>query len=441
MSFIADKQTLEDLNILGRYKSNSIHHLFDRTITTGGQQLLEQLFRHPLTDATAINERVRIFQYFGNERTALPFTREAFNTMENYLRIGGGHLPGIAWNTALSKIRSLLVGSEEYKLLEAGCRQTISTLQAFRNFAYRLQPDADTPCAEQLATIQQVFADKRLKWLKSETGTSVITLWKLIKYDHCLRNTLQKEMRDLLQIIYQFDVNIAVSAVALERGYCYPKALPPQQNRMHISGLFHPSLSKAVTNPATFSRDSNVVFLTGANMAGKSTYMKAFGVAVYLAHLGFPVAAEAMEFSVKDGIFSSINVPDDLEHGYSHFYAEVLRVKKVAEAASASRDLVVLFDELFKGTNVKDAYEATLSITEAFSANRNCFFIISTHIIEVGEALRERCSNIRFLYLPTVMQGVIPTYTYQLKEGITTDRQGMMIIENEKILDLIRQGD
>jgi DNA mismatch repair ATPase MutS len=173
-------------------------------------------------------------------------------------------------------------------------------------------------------------------------------------------------------------------------------------------------------------------------MAGKSTFMKAFGIAVYLAHMGFPVAAKNMRFSVKDGLYSSINVPDNLNMGLSHFYAEVLRVKKVAEAVSESKDLIVIFDELFKGTNVKDAYDATLAVTEAFAENRNCFFIISTHIIEVGEELRDRCNNFRFAYLPTIMEGVIPRYTYKLKDGITADCQGMIIIENEGILDIIR---
>lgn len=173
-------------------------------------------------------------------------------------------------------------------------------------------------------------------------------------------------------------------------------------------------------------------------MAGKSTLMKSFGIAVYLSHMGFPVAASHMDFSVKDGLYSSINVPDNLNMGYSHFYAEVLRVKTVAQQVAADKDLVVIFDELFKGTNVKDAYDATLAITEAFSENRNCFFVISTHIIEVGESLRKHCSNFRFTYLPTVMDGLIPRYPYRLTEGITTDRHGMIIIENEGILDIIR---
>ncbi len=58
-------------------------------------------------------------------------------------------------------------------------------------------------------------------------------------------------------------------------------------------------------------------------MAGKSTFMKSFAIAVFLAHMGFPVAADSMEFSVRDGIYTSINVPDDLQQGFSHSYAEV----------------------------------------------------------------------------------------------------------------------
>lgn len=148
-----------------------------------------------------------------------------------------------------------------------------------------------------------------------------------------------------------------------------------------------------------------------------------------------------MEFSVKDGLFSTINVPDSLEHGYSHFYAEVLRVKRVAEEVGASKDLVVIFDELFKGTNVKDAFDATLAITSAFSAHTNSFFIISSHIIEVGEALRERGGSYQFLYLPTIMEGNVPRYTYRLTTGITGDRHGMIIIENEGLIELIRKRE
>src|SRR4029077_21052459 len=108
--------------------------------------------------------------------------------------------------------------------------------------------------------------------------------------------------------------------------------------------------------------DSNVLFLTGANMAGKATVMKSLGIVLFLARMGFPVAASSMEFSVLDGIYTTINLPDNLGMGASHFYAEVLRVKKVAQELSTGKKLCVLFNELFRATNVKDAIEATIAI-------------------------------------------------------------------------------
>lgn len=440
MSFITDKQTLEDLNLFGRYKGNSVCKLFDRTFTSGGRQLLEGMFRAPLTDVQAIQSRVQAFQYFSDHPTVLPFTREDFVEMEQYLFAGSGSLPDTAWSIISLKVRSLVTGTEEYKAQVSGCIKTIHVLKVIRHFICQQQKNTDHPYADQLAAILQTFTDKRMKWLDNQPADGKLTIWQLISFDHCLRSQMKHEMKSLLQFIFRLDVDISVGTVAAERGYTYARVLPAGKNILLIEGLYHPLLEKPVSNPALFSGDSNLVFLTGANMAGKSTYMKATGIAVYLAHAGLPVAAAEMEFSIKDGLFSSINVPDDLEHGYSHFYAEVHRVKKVAETVSTPKNLVVLFDELFKGTNVKDAYEATLSITEAFSAHRNCFFLISTHIIEVGEALKERCGHIRYNYLPTIIKEGRPTYTYQLKDGITEDRQGMMIIENEKIVELIRQS-
>jgi DNA mismatch repair ATPase MutS len=165
--------------------------------------------------------------------------------------------------------------------------------------------------------------------------------------------------------------------------------------------------------------------------------MKSVGIAVYLAHMGFPLACSSMRFTVMDGLYSSVNVPDDLNKGYSHFYAEVLRVKTVAAEVASEKKLFVIFDELFKGTNVKDAYDATLAVTAAFASFRKSFFIISTHIIEVGEELMRSDDSIRFVFLPTVMQGTVPTYTYTLQKGITEDRQGMIILENEGILEML----
>ncbi len=175
-------------------------------------------------------------------------------------------------------------------------------------------------------------------------------------------------------------------------------------------------------------------------MAGKSTLMKSVGIALYLGHMGFPVAAEAFEFAVRDGIYTSINLADNLSMGASHYYAEVLRVKEVTSALHEGKQLFIVFDELFRGTNVKDAYDATIALTTAFCNKRSSQFIISTHIMEAGEVLQKQPLPIRYQYLPTEMKGNTPVYTRVLKNGITADRHGMVIIHNEGILEMLDAG-
>jgi len=440
MSFIADKQTLEDLNMLGKYKQQSIFSLFNKVITTGAEKLLENMFKNPLDDPEIINRRSAIFQYFQGKRLSFPFSNEQFSAVENYLNglSGTNYLSSLLY-LGRKKLLGVLIRDEEYGKVQYGLDQTVALLNSCKIFIDQLEEAQQHhhPFYDEILTAKNILNDQKLEWLTEEQASMVpYTLLKTARYDHLLRLTMKAELTMVMEIFYQIDLFIAIASLAQTKGYSYARALSKDINVLTATALKHPAIEKAVANPVSFHQGSNMIFLTGANMAGKSTFMKAFSVNIYLAHMGFPVAAEEMAFSVKAGIYSSINVPDNLDMGYSHFYAEVLRVKKVAEEVSDGKDLVIIFDELFKGTNVKDAYDATLAVTAAFSEYRNCLFIISTHIIEAGEVLQQQ-KNIQPLYLPTIMNGTVPTYTYRLQPGISSDRHGMMIIENEGILEML----
>lgn len=438
MSFTADKQTLDDLNLLGKYKSHSIYSIFNKVRTAGGERLLESMFQHPMTAPDDINLRSNTFRYFQEKQLEFPFENGAFRKAENYLSMGtAGNVVTAALTIIRKKISHSLLRDDQFTILHNGLLASIGALNGLRQLINRMDDKNCHPFHQQVKILLGILSDHRLKWLAAAAQATQLPLIKVIQYDFLLRHTLRKEMEIILENIYLLDVYIAVSSVAREKHFSYAAALPVTDNLIRVEGLRHPGLDEGVPNKVSLHGDENVLFLTGANMAGKSTLMKSFGIALYLAHMGFPVAASNMQFAVRDGLYTSINVPDSLSMGYSHFYAEVMRVKKVAAAVSQQKNLVVIFDELFKGTNVKDAYDATLGVTEAFSKYRNSFFIISTHIIEVGETLRKRCDNLQFAYLPTVMEGHVPRYTYRLETGITTDRHGMMIIENEGILEII----
>lgn len=439
--FMVDKQTLDDLNLPGRHRPYSIIGIFNQVKTHLGERLLDALFQDPLTDSERINARASIFQYFQRKHLSFPFSSDTIRLVDNYL----GMKAGSNWAATTAavfqkKMLHAFVRDQQYEILCREQRATIETLKALRQFMSPLEADKNSPYYERVNTLARLLSDSRWGGLFQDVIAGELPVLKVIEYDYLLRTKFSEEMQRVMECLAELDVYIAVSDVARTRGFSYAQAYPKERALFNASGLKHPALSQGVGNPVSLHHDSNTMFLTGANMAGKSTLMKSMGIAVYLAHIGFPVAAEAMEFSTRDGLYSSINVADNLNLGYSHFYAEVQRVKTVAQQVSEGKDLVVIFDELFKGTNVKDAYDATLAVTESFSNYRNSCFVISTHIIEVGRALQAHGHNIQFAYLPTVMEGTMPRYTYQVTEGITGDRHGMKIIENENILQIITQG-
>jgi len=432
--FTTDQQTLEDLNIFGKHGADSVYALFNRTHTRGGAQVLEDWFRYPLADEKAINGRSGIIRYFYALRVDFPFQTELFDQAEQYLadndertKLSGGE------QSLRDKVSGLIAEDSGYKTIYKGVTALLEILRGLRSFL----EGGDYPEREALSAL---LADEALQPLLQEKDKGKLPYAKIAAYDVLLRFRHRETIRKLLQHIYRLDAYISVAKVALDRGFAFAEALPRDHHAIHLEGVWHPQLKKPVANTLDMDPDSNVLFLTGANMAGKSTFMKSLGIALFLGHMGLPVPAAKMAFSVRDGIYTTINLPDDLGMGASHFYAEVLRVKKIARELSLSKSLFVIFDELFRGTNVKDAYEATVALTTAFAGKRDSMFVISTHIIEAGDVLKERCGNIYFVYLPTRMNGNDPVYTYTLEKGITADRHGMVIINNEGILDILKSG-
>lgn len=436
MSFTIDRQSLDELNLMGKFKQGSVYSLFNQVKTRGGEQLLDQLFKNPLTNENSINQRTAVFRFFQEARLTFPFDPQQVLQMREYIDAGvnSSRFSSFA-GILLKKTLSALTRDERYKALIQGLQATIITLKKCFTITEQLQLMGG-PFLPRIQELRSILQLPELVDLIQTDIYSDIPVKRIAQYDHLLKNKFNTQVADLLSFIAELDVNIAVGDVAFTKGFTWAIALPKTANRFRAKGLKHPCIDNAIGNDISMQEKSNVIFLTGANMAGKSTWMKSIGISLYLAHIGFPIAAGSMEFSIREGIYSSINVSDNIALGYSHFYAEVVRVKQAADATRTGQHLLLMFDELFKGTNVKDAFDGTLAVTEAFAEYRNCLFIVSTHIIEVGGQLKNR-NNIQFNYMPTILKGSVPHYTYQLKEGITEDRQGMMIIKNEGIIEMI----
>lgn len=440
MSFTIDKQTLDDLNIFGKHGRNSIYTLFCNTYSRGGAALLETMFRYPLDNAREINKRSAKIAFFQNLGIDFPYQGLLFDAVDMYLSNTDARTKLSAENNTLKrKFRSAIGAENEYEQLHKGVLSLIEIINISKEFIRQIKKEPSHIHYDDIDSFETIFRESNLDWTESEKGKKRLSYTETSDYDKILRYDENANMHKLLDLIYHLDIYISVGKTAKKNRFVFAQAVDTDENTLDIKGVFHPYVPNAVSNNLYIDKNSNVVFLTGANMAGKSTFMKSLGIAVFLAHVGFPLPAESMVFSVQDGLYTTINLPDNLNMGYSHFYTEVMRLKKVAREVAKDKKYFVIFDELFRGTNVKDAYDATVAISEAFSKRFKSTFVISTHIIEAGEVLSKRCENLQCVYLPTEMDNGTPVYTYKLRQGITADRHGMVIIQNEKILDILNK--
>jgi DNA mismatch repair protein MutS len=441
-----DEQTLSDLSIFGKSGKASIYDLYNKTKTQGGAKKLKALFNQPLANRDAINAQAEIFRFFSLKEYVFPVDSDSMGALSYYLENNDVRSQlQVSGQSFGDKLKGLVAAEAEQVFVKEGVQAALRLFYKVQVFVAELESlefkvaayKAKFELLKGLINSQDFAAIKDHCRADFEVKLSQIVLADL---DKKLRFEQREKTLQLLEVLYELDVYISIGQLARTKGYSFAKALPKSAGTLHYKQVYHPQVAAAIANNLEMNTAHNILFLTGANMAGKSTLMKSIGIALYLGHMGFPVAAESFEFSVRDGIYTSINLADNLSQGASHYYAEVLRVKEVAIALSQGKELFVIFDELFRGTNVKDAYDATIALTRAFTTKAKSQFIISTHIMEAGEVLQKENLPIQYQYLPTEMRGIIPVYTRVLKEGITADRQGMVIIRNEGILEMLDEG-
>jgi len=263
--------------------------------------------------------------------------------------------------------------------------------------------------------------------------------WRMLRLDQVLRVQEKATITRLLALIFEMDALVAMADATRKYGFVLPR-IEEGPLRVHAEGLVHPYLEKAVANPVELNQENRVLFLTGPNMAGKTTYLRAFATALYLAHLGMGVPASRFRFAPVQWLFSSISLTDDLRRGVSYFRAEALRVKAVAQAVAEGQRVVALMDEPFKGTNVKDAFDASLAILERFSARENCLFMFSSHHIELNDHLGVTGGQVDCRYFEAVESGDRLHFDYLLRPGISEQRLGMRVLREEGIFDLLDGG-
>ncbi len=274
--------------------------------------------------------------------------------------------------------------------------------------------------------------------ITSNNKAADITIPELLQLAHFIFYKFKANMQALLGIHAQLDAWYGMALAVKKHKLVFPVFTGSDQPFVEAKGLYHLLLNEAVSYDVSMNRQTNFLFLTGANMAGKSTFIKSVGIAVFLAHIGLGVPAAKMKLTLFDGLLSNINVVDNIAKGESFFFNEVQRIKNTIEKINNGKKWLVLIDELFKGTNVQDAMKCSLTVIKGLIKIKNSLFILSTHLYEIGDELKNY-TNISFRYFETNVKDEQLEFSYQLKEGISNDRIGYVILKREKVVDMLEK--
>jgi DNA mismatch repair ATPase MutS len=259
---------------------------------------------------------------------------------------------------------------------------------------------------------------------------------QMLSLAYYIRYHYKQDFFELIDIYSQLDAWYGMAMAVNEYKLAFPVFISSEDPVLEAKKLYHLLLPDPVAYDVQLDHTKNFIFLTGANMAGKSTFIKAVGGSVFLAHIGMGVPAESMELSLFHGLLSNINVVDNIVKGESFFYNEVQRIKSTIVKVNDKRKWLILIDELFKGTNVEDAMKCSTVVIEGLIKIRRSLFILSTHLYEISENLKGY-PNIDFKYFETSVTNDKLIFNYHLKEGVSNDRLGYLILKKEKVIDLL----
>lgn len=437
-SFEIDRQTINDLDLFTE-DNISVYSLFNQVKTIGGRAKLKDMMGTPSFDPDVLTSRRDSIKFFHDKNLELKVKKNDIDFIEHYLALNRDVLKVNPLDAFIKGVAYQLNPNKDYYTIQQGIADTCKLLKVLDDFYNDLLKESDIPLAinEIIKTLGDFLNKKPIQKILLSNNT--VGYLKTSYCDNLFRKTQLTDLKDVLKAVYNLDVYISVAKVINNQGFCFPEYEVAELPRVSITGLYHPCIKSAIRNEVLIEQEKNVWFLTGANMAGKSTFLKSLSLAVYLAHIGFPVPATAMKTTLFKGLITTINLSDNINSGYSHYFSEVKRLKSVAEKIISQDNLFVVFDELFRGTNVKDAYDASLATITALSKIRSSVFLVSTHIVEIAAEIKVH-KNVVFKFFDSQINEGKLMFDFKLNDGVSTETLGYFIFKNEGILQILARA-
>ncbi len=431
-----DKTTFTDLAIING-EEFSLFNKLNLCRTVGGKDKLFDNFFTPLKTIEAIEgiqQTIKIIQQ-NLSLWPLQISNGSLLMIEKFYQANIDEIP--AKPTVVNAYGYKYFHRPDFSLVEYSVGHAFDFIKGIQTLInIFMKDDCPLPLQKKLLVAGQLIDKVPLAIIKQTEKVSSLNLVQKLQLGRFLRNHYKHNMEQLLDIYFQLDAWYGMALAVNQYGLVFPEFLSGNNPLLKVNGLYHLLLQNPVAYDITLDPSSNFIFLTGANMAGKSTFIKAVGAAVFLAHIGMGVPANHLQLTLFNGILSNINVVDNIGKGESYFYNEVQRIKSTVTKISDGKKWLVLIDELFKGTNVEDAMKCSSTVIEGLVKIKNSLFILSTHLYEIGEGLK-KYPTISFNYFETAVENDQLLFSYQLKEGISHDRLGYLILKNEGVVDML----
>lgn len=437
-----DKITLKDLSVFSSEPAGNIFALLDYTITQKGREVLRAHIIKPPASYRQLQDVQETVKYWTINLQNLPpvISNGTLVMLERFFETADNtSSPPSPVNTIFGSFFQKLFNKDSYSFTQF----SLSHLSDFLKGCYQLVSLLENGAIPQLLAKELQNMQKELE---QELMRDLLSINKntpfrdIARLSFRVRREIKTNIYNLINSYAKVDCWQSIARATNEHKWNFPSLLPADILQFEAHGLYHPLLKQPVSYDIQLGKNKNLLLLTGANMSGKTTFMRSMGVAALLAHIGAGVPAQSLEISFLEGIISNMQVEDNLLLGESYFFAEVQRMKLIAEKLQQPGSCIVLMDELFKGTNVHDAFECTRAVTEGLLHHSRHIIVLSTHLHEVVRHF-ENNKGIIFKYFVTNM-GQEGTYqfTYQLKNGISDDRIGYRILQKEGVIDLLKNG-
>lgn len=436
----ADKTTLNDLSIFNADEEQSIFQHLNFTKTVGGKEWLRHYLSAPLNNIADIAHTQQVIKKISSVQAqwdANPITNGTVMVIDRFYETAIDEIPDAPGIAGVAMYR--IFSSSDYSLVRYSIKHFVDFLQGMQQIT-ELLADENNPLQLQLLLerIQLRLNKAGLQPLLKDADKKDLPKQKMLALGHFFKRRYKEESTELIEIYSRLDAYYSMAIACKKYNFCFPEFIESDVPQISATQLYHPLLYTPVAYDVLLNQQQNFLFLTGANMAGKSTFIKAMGVSVYLAHVGMGVPAQHMQLTLFNGLLSNINVVDNLIQGESYFYNEVQRIKKTIEKINDGKKWLILIDELFKGTNVQDAMKCSSTVIEGLRKMSNSLFILSTHLYEIGDALKVH-PNIQFKYFETSVENDQLQFSYQLKDGISNDRLGYLILKREGVVNMLEK--